>query len=50
VIGAVAEACDAGAALVTVTHHADELPPRISRVLTLEAGRLISLPPRSGAG
>jgi ABC-type molybdenum transport system ATPase subunit/photorepair protein PhrA len=38
----VTEACDAGAALVAVTHHRDELPPGISRVLSLEAGRLRS--------
>jgi molybdate transport system ATP-binding protein len=37
---AVARACDAGAALVTVTHHRDELPPGIERVLALEGGRL----------
>ncbi len=40
VIRTVARACDAGAALVTVTHHADELPPGIARVLALEGGRL----------
>jgi molybdate transport system ATP-binding protein len=40
VIAAVADACEAGAALVAVTHHADELPPGIGRVLALEAGRL----------
>jgi molybdate transport system ATP-binding protein len=52
VIEAIADACEAGAALVAVTHHADELPPGIGRVLALESGRLapISLPPRSGAG
>jgi ABC-type molybdenum transport system ATPase subunit/photorepair protein PhrA len=38
---AVAEACDAGAALVVVTHHRDELPPGIGRVLALEGGRLV---------
>jgi len=36
----VTAACDAGAALVVVTHHRDELPPGISRVLALESGRL----------
>jgi molybdate transport system ATP-binding protein len=36
----VAAACDAGAALVTVTHHRDELPPGIERILLLEGGRL----------
>jgi molybdate transport system ATP-binding protein len=41
---AVARACDAGATLVTVTHHRDELPSGISRVLELDGGRL------SGAG
>jgi molybdate transport system ATP-binding protein len=41
---AVASACDAGATLVTVTHHRDELPSGISRVLELDGGRL------SGAG
>jgi molybdate transport system ATP-binding protein len=40
VIDAVADACEAGAALVAVTHHADELPPGIGRVLALDAGRL----------
>jgi molybdate transport system ATP-binding protein len=40
IIRTVARACDAGAALVTVTHHADELPPGIERVLSLEDGRL----------
>ena len=40
VIRTVADACDAGAALVTVTHHRDELPPGIARVLVLEGGRL----------
>jgi molybdate transport system ATP-binding protein len=39
IVRAVAEACRAGAALVTVSHHADELPPG-SRVLALEGGRL----------
>ena len=37
----VADACDAGASLVAVTHHADDLPPGISRVLRLEGGRLL---------
>ena len=40
VVRTVTRACDAGAALVTVTHHADELPPGIARVLALEGGRL----------
>jgi molybdate transport system ATP-binding protein len=40
VVRTVAEACDAGAALVAVTHHRDELPPGISRVLALEDGKL----------
>jgi molybdate transport system ATP-binding protein len=39
--GTVSEVCDAGAGLVTVTHHADELPPGIARVLRLEGGRLL---------
>ena len=46
VIRTVARACDAGAALVTVTHHADELPPGITRVLALEGGRLRPAPGR----
>jgi molybdate transport system ATP-binding protein len=54
VIGTVAQACDAGAALVAVTHHQDDLPPGISRVLSLEGGRLrgprISFRPGSLAG
>jgi molybdate transport system ATP-binding protein len=40
VLRAVGRACDGGAALVTVTHHRDELPAGLSRVLTLEGGRL----------
>jgi molybdate transport system ATP-binding protein len=40
VLRAVAAACDGGASLVAVTHHRDELPERIARVLTLEGGRL----------
>jgi molybdate transport system ATP-binding protein len=40
VLGTVARACDAGAALVAVTHHAGDLPPGVSRVLALDAGRL----------
>ncbi len=40
IVRTVAHACDAGAALVTVTHHEDELPPGIERVLALEDGRL----------
>jgi molybdate transport system ATP-binding protein len=40
VVSRVAEACDGGAALVAVTHHTDDLPPGISRVLSLEGGRL----------
>jgi molybdate transport system ATP-binding protein len=40
IVRAVAEACDAGAALVAVTHHRDELPPGISRILSLDGGRL----------
>jgi molybdate transport system ATP-binding protein len=40
VVRTVAQACDAGAALVAVTHHEDDLPPGISRVLALEGGRL----------
>jgi molybdate transport system ATP-binding protein len=43
--GAIAAAVDgacaaAGAALVAVTHHADELPPGVRRIGHLEAGRL----------
>jgi molybdate transport system ATP-binding protein len=41
----VAAACDAGAALVTVTHHADELPPGIERILSLCGGRLVEASP-----
>ena len=40
IIRTLARGRDAGAALVTVTHHADELPPGIERVLSLEDGRL----------
>jgi molybdate transport system ATP-binding protein len=40
VVRTIAQACDAGAALVTVTHHVAELPPGIERVLALEDGRL----------
>jgi len=40
IVRTVARACDDGAALVTVTHHEDELPPGIGRVLALEGGRL----------
>jgi molybdate transport system ATP-binding protein len=40
IVRAVARACDAGAALVAVTHHRDELPPGIERVLALAGGRL----------
>jgi molybdate transport system ATP-binding protein len=40
VLGAVEEACAAGAALVAVTHHVDELPGGIARVHRLEGGRL----------
>jgi molybdate transport system ATP-binding protein len=40
VVRTVAEACDAGAALVAVTHHEDDLPPGVSRILALEGGRL----------
>jgi molybdate transport system ATP-binding protein len=40
IVAAVAGACDDGAALVTVTHHRDELPPGVERVLALEDGRL----------
>ena len=41
IVRTVARACDDGAALVTVTHHEDELPPGIGRVLALEGGRLL---------
>jgi molybdate transport system ATP-binding protein len=44
----VASACDAGAALVAVTHHRDELPPGIERILLLEGGRLRPAPPGRG--
>jgi molybdate transport system ATP-binding protein len=50
---AVVEACARGAALVTVTHHEDELPRGVERAAILEGGRLarwISLPRGSGAG
>ncbi len=50
---AVEEACARGAALVTVTHHEDEIPRGVSRAAFLEHGRLarwISLPRGSGAG
>jgi molybdate transport system ATP-binding protein len=40
IVRTVARACDEGAALVTVTHHRDELPPGIERVLALDGGRL----------
>jgi molybdate transport system ATP-binding protein len=40
IVRTVARAADEGAALVTVTHHRDELPPGIARVLSLERGRL----------
>jgi len=40
IVRTVGQACDAGAALVTVTHHDDELPPGIARILSLEGGRL----------
>jgi molybdate transport system ATP-binding protein len=40
VLSAVADAGDRGAAIVTVTHHRDELPAGTSRVLTLEDGAL----------
>jgi molybdate transport system ATP-binding protein len=42
VLGAVEEACARGAALVAVTHHADELPHATHRVLRLEGGRLLT--------
>jgi molybdate transport system ATP-binding protein len=40
VLAVVDEACTGGAALVAVTHHADEVPRGVGRVLRLEAGRL----------
>jgi molybdate transport system ATP-binding protein len=49
VVRTVGEACDRGAALVAVTHHRDDLPPGISRVLSLEGGRLHG-PARSATG
>jgi len=50
---AIEEACGRGAALVTVTHHEDEIPRGVRSVARLEGGALagwISLPPGSGAG
>jgi molybdate transport system ATP-binding protein len=41
VLAAVEEACADGAALVAVTHHEDELPRGVGRVLRLEDGRLV---------
>jgi molybdate transport system ATP-binding protein len=40
VLQAVEDACAGGAALVAVTHHEDEVPRGVSRVLRLERGRL----------
>jgi molybdate transport system ATP-binding protein len=40
----VGEACDRGTSLVAVTHHRDELPAGVERVLVLEGGRLGELP------
>jgi molybdate transport system ATP-binding protein len=40
IVGTVARACDAGAALVAVTHHRGDLPPGIERILELDGGRL----------
>jgi molybdate transport system ATP-binding protein len=48
IVRTVASACDAGAALVAVTHHRDELPPGIDRILVLEGGRLRPAPPARG--
>jgi molybdate transport system ATP-binding protein len=44
IVRTVARACDEGAALVAVTHHRDELPPGIERILALEGGRLRHAP------
>ncbi|HET7825458.1 MAG TPA: ATP-binding cassette domain-containing protein [Anaeromyxobacter sp.] len=40
VLAALEDACADGAALVTVTHHRDEVPHGVARVLRLEGGRL----------
>ncbi len=40
VLGAIEDACAQGAALVTVTHHEDESPRGVARVLRLDGGRL----------
>jgi molybdate transport system ATP-binding protein len=42
VLAAVEEACAGGAALVAVTHHQDEVPHGVGRVLRLEGGRLVA--------
>jgi molybdate transport system ATP-binding protein len=50
---ALEEASDRGVALVTVTHHADEIPRGVRRAALLDRGRLvrwISLREGSGAG
>ncbi len=45
VLAAVEDACADGGALVTVTHHLDELPRGVARVLRLDGGRLADRSP-----
>jgi molybdate transport system ATP-binding protein len=41
-LDAIERACERGAALVTATHHEDEIPRGVGRVLRLEGGRLLA--------